>query len=113
MSTAKYPDTAAAKKAKEYIDEYSSKLDRSGIVGFYLGTMLTTTWAAYSIPLILDTDSGIVLGTTGIRGVASGIYTSWLLSRSKYSRYQHTGKGEYWWSCCYVISLKRPHLHLR
>ncbi len=79
---AKYPDTAAAKKAQEYIDEYAKRLDRSGIIGFYLGTMITTTWAAYSIPLIFDMENGVVLGTTGIVGVGSGIYASWLLSRN-------------------------------
>ncbi len=78
---AKYPDTSTVKEQKEYIDEYSSILDRSGIVGFYLGTMLTTTtWEAYSIPLILmDTEYGIVYITTGTLGIASGINTSWLL----------------------------------
>lgn len=77
-----YPDTPAAEKANEYIEKINSKLDRSGIVSFYLGNMITATWAAYSIPMILDIENGIILGTTGIIGVGTGIYTSWLMSRN-------------------------------
>jgi hypothetical protein len=77
-----YPNTPAAEKAKEYIDDLTGKLDRSGIISFYLGNMITTTWSAYTIPMILDIENGIVLGTTGIIGVGTGIYTSWLMSRN-------------------------------
>ncbi len=76
-----YPETAAAKKAKEYLEKITLKLDRSGIISFYLGNMITSTWAAYSIPMILDIENGIILGTTGIIGVGAGVYTSWLMSR--------------------------------
>ena len=77
-----YPSTDAAEKAEEYIEIYTDRLDRSGIVSFYLGNMITATWAASSIPMILDIENGIVLGTTGIIGVGTGIYTSWLMSRN-------------------------------
>ncbi len=77
-----YPETAAANKAKEYIEKITLKLDRSGIISFYLGNMITSTWAAYSIPMILDIENGIILGTTGIIGVGAGVYTSWLMSRN-------------------------------
>lgn len=77
-----YPSTYAAKKAEEYVEDYTGRFDRSGIISFYLGNMLTTTWAAYSIPMILDIENGILLGTTGIIGVGTGIYTSWLMSRN-------------------------------
>ena len=70
-----YPSSDAAKKAEEYIEVYTGYLDRSGIVSFYLGNMITATWAAYSIPMILDIEDGIFLGTTGIIGVGTGIYT--------------------------------------
>ena len=71
-----YPSTEAARKAEEYIEIYTNRLDRSGIVPFYLGNMITATWAASSIPMILDNDDGILLGATGIIGVGTGIYTS-------------------------------------
>jgi len=77
-----YPDTAASEKAEEYVEKYSTRLDRSGIVTFYLGTMISTTWAVASIPMILDIENGIVMGSAGIIGVGSGIYTSWLMSRN-------------------------------
>ena len=77
-----YPNTAASNKAKEYVEKYSTRLDRSGIVSFYLGTMISTTWAVYSIPMILDIEDGIVMGSAGIIGVGSGIYTAWLMSRN-------------------------------
>lgn len=77
----KYPESEAAEKAKKYIDTYKNRLDRSGIISFYLGNMLTSTWAAFSIPLILEIEDGIALGTTGIIGVGTGIYTSWLMSK--------------------------------
>lgn len=77
-----YPSTEAAKKAKEYIEKITSKLDRSGIISFYLGNMITSTWAANSIPMILDIENGIILGTTGIIGVGAGVYSSWLMSRN-------------------------------
>ncbi|MCK5154231.1 MAG: hypothetical protein KAQ93_07720 [Spirochaetales bacterium] len=77
-----YPNTDAAIKAEEYIKIYTGRLDRSGIISFYLGNMITATWAAYSIPMILDIEDGIILGTTGIIGVGTGIYTSWLMSRN-------------------------------
>ena len=77
-----YPDTAASEKAEEYVVKYSARLDRSGIVSFYLGTMLSTTWAVYSIPMILDIEDGIVMGSAGIIGVGSGIYAAWLMSRN-------------------------------
>lgn len=77
-----YPSTDAAEKAEEYIEIYTNRLDRSGIISFYLGNMVTTTWAAFSIPLILDVEDGILLGTAGIIGVGTGIYTSWLMSRN-------------------------------
>ncbi len=77
-----YPDTAAAEKAEEYIVTYTTRLDRSGIVSFYLGTMISTTWAVSSIPMILDIEDGIVMGSAGIIGVGSGIYTAWLMSRN-------------------------------
>ncbi len=78
-----FPETGAAVKAKEYLDNYSGKLDRSGIVPFYLGNMITATWAAYSIPMILDLEDGVILGTTGILGVGAGIYSSWLMTRNR------------------------------
>ncbi|MCK5673285.1 MAG: hypothetical protein KAH95_07900 [Spirochaetales bacterium] len=77
-----YPETTAAIKAKEYIEKITTKLDRSGIISFYLGNMITSTWAAYSIPMILDIENGIILGTTGIIGVGAGVYTSWLMSKN-------------------------------
>lgn len=77
-----YPNTAASKKAEEYVEKYSTRLDRSGIVSFYLGTMISTTWAVYSIPMILDIEDGIVMGSAGIIGVGSGIYAAWLMSRN-------------------------------
>ena len=78
----KYPNTEAAEKAKVYIENSKSKLDRSGIISFYLGNMLTATWSAFSIPIILDLDDGYVPPISGIIGVGSGIYTSWLMSRN-------------------------------
>ncbi|MEA1912013.1 MAG: hypothetical protein U9N32_10145 [Spirochaetota bacterium] len=77
-----HPFTEAAEKAQEYIELYTNRLDHSGIVSFYLGNMITATWAAYSIPMIMDIEDGILLGTTGIIGVGTGIYTSWLMSRN-------------------------------
>jgi hypothetical protein len=77
-----YPDTEASAKAREYIDLYANKLDRSGIISFYLGNMLTATWVAFSIPMILDLEEGYVQPIAGIVGVGSGIYTSWLMSRN-------------------------------
>lgn len=79
---ADYPNTDAAEKAEEYVEKFSARLDRTGIVSFYLGNMITTTWAVYSIPLILEIENGIVMGTAGIIGVGSGIYTSWLMTRN-------------------------------
>jgi len=77
-----YPNTEASEKAKEYIENNKSKLDRTGIISFYLGNMLTTTWAAFSLPMILDLDDGYVPPIAGIIGVGSGIYTSWLMSKN-------------------------------
>jgi len=77
-----YPDTAAAEKAEKYVANYIVQFDRSGIISFYLGTMMTTTWAATSIPLILEIENGIVMGTAGLIGVGSGIYTSCLMSKN-------------------------------
>ena len=77
-----YPGTDASVKAKECVEIYAGRFDRSGIVSFYLGNMITATWAVSSIPMILDIEDGIVLGTTGIIGVGTGIYTSWLMSRN-------------------------------
>ncbi len=78
-----YPDTEAAAKALEKIREMEKEVDHSGIIPFYLGTMLTTTFALTTIPIILDTENGILLGSTGILGVGSGFYTAWLLSKEK------------------------------
>lgn len=78
-----YPDTAAAAKAREYLAEHPPRPDRSGIVTFYLGNMLTTTWAASSVPLLLEEDSDLLMGTAGLIGVGSGIYTSWLMTRGR------------------------------
>ena len=78
-----YPETAAAAKAREYLNEHPPRPDRSGIVTFYLGNMLTTTWAASSLPLILEKDSDLALGTAGLIGVGSGIYTSYLMTRGR------------------------------
>lgn len=75
-----FPGTDAAEKAAEYITRYSLRLDRSGIVTFYLGNIATTTWAASSIPLLFESDDALFLGAAGLIGVASGIYTSWLMS---------------------------------
>ena len=48
-----YPKTEAAGKAAEYIENSKNILDRSGIISFYLGNMITATWLAMSIPMIL------------------------------------------------------------
>ena len=78
-----YPNTKAAAKAQKYLEEHSTRFDRSGIVSFYLGNMLTTTWAASSLPLLLENDSELMIGTAGLLGVGSGIYTSWLMTRGR------------------------------
>ena len=68
-----FPGTEASEKAAEYITLYSARLDRSGIVSFYLGNIATTTWAASSIPLLFESDDALSLGSAGLEGVASGI----------------------------------------
>lgn len=79
----RYPNTAAAEKAREKIREIESEVDHTGIIPFYLGNMLTTTFALTSIPVILDTENGIILGSTGIAGVGAGFYTAWLMSSER------------------------------
>ena len=79
----KYPDTEAAAKARDMIAKINSERDHSGIIPFYLGNMLTATYSISSIPLILDTENGIVLGSTGIAGVGAGLYTAWLMSKGR------------------------------
>ena len=78
-----YPDTEAAAKAREYLVNHPARPERSGIVTFYLGNLLTTTWAVSSLPLILEKDSDLVMGTAGLIGVGTGIYTSWLMTRGR------------------------------
>lgn len=78
-----YPGTEAAVKATRLLDELEKEVDHSGIIPFYLGNMLTTTYSLSSIPMILDIDNGIVLGTTGIAGVGTGLYSAWLMSRER------------------------------
>ncbi len=81
--TERYPNTEAAEKAGEKIREIESEVDHTGIIPFYLGNMLTTTFALTSIPVILDTENGIILGSTGIAGVGAGFYTAWLMSSGR------------------------------
>lgn len=79
-----WPDSLLAPRALEYLSYLDSRLDRSGIVGFYLGTMATVTYAAYSIPAMLDVESDSVLnGLYGLSGVGAGLGASWLLSRDR------------------------------
>jgi len=81
---AEYPGTKAAQRAEKYLDTYGHRPVRSGIVTFYLGNLATTTWAAYTLPLIMGwEDNDLVMGTVGLIGVGSGIYSSWLMTRDR------------------------------
>ena len=58
-----YPDTAASEKAEEYVEKYSTRLDRSGIVsvsGF--GGLLIGMFANISFaPLVSQTGTGFIM----------------------------------------------------
>jgi len=80
----KYSDSYLADRASAYLERIEGKLDRSGIVGFYLGTMATTTFAAFSIPEMIGVDAGPVgAGLYGLAGVGGGFASAWFLSKDR------------------------------
>ncbi len=80
----KYPDSYLADRAGGYLERLEGKLDRSGIVGFYLGTMATTTFAAFSIPEMIGVDAGLVgAGLYGLAGVGGGFASAWFLTKDR------------------------------
>ena len=79
-----YPDSYLADRARVHLLGLEGQLDRSGIVSFYLGTMATTTFAAYSLPEIFGLDAGLVgAGLYGLTGVGSGFTAAWLMTKNR------------------------------
>ncbi len=82
--TTRWPDSPLAPRATAYLDDLESRRDRSGFVGFYLGTMSTLTYAAYTIPIIADLPlDGVFMGLYGLAGVGGGFASSWALTKGR------------------------------
>ena len=95
-----YPDSYLADRARVHLQSLEGRLDRSGIVGFYLGTMATTTFAAYSVPTILSVESGnVALGLYGLAGVGGGFASAWALTRDR----DWSGGQELWTELAQVV----------
>lgn len=79
-----YPDSPYVLKAEVYINEYKNSFDRSGVVDFYIGNLITATYVSMSLPGVLGIEDNLIItGSTGILGVSAGIYSAWLMTRNR------------------------------
>jgi hypothetical protein len=76
-----WPDSPYIAKARELLSRYEGRLDRSGIVLFYISNLLAAVSLAEAIPASLQVQGLLPYGLTGLAGVGVAIGGSWLLSR--------------------------------
>ncbi|HTO21143.1 MAG TPA: hypothetical protein VMQ10_01570 [Spirochaetia bacterium] len=78
-----YPGSPFASRAEALLEKYASRLDRSGIVPFYILNLMTMVSVAEALPSFLGTSDTLVLGLSGLAATGAGIGVSWLLSHDR------------------------------
>ncbi|MCF7952633.1 MAG: outer membrane protein assembly factor BamD [Spirochaetales bacterium] len=98
----RFPGSQYLPKAEEYLFDITQRKSNAGIVPFYLGNLITTTYSAVLLPYVLGYDFDAILGgLTGLAGVASGLGSARLMSRD----YPVSSHQAWWIESIQLISL--------
>ena len=77
-----HPESEYAKRAERWITDFSMRRDTSGLVGFYIGNLITGTYITIGLPLVFDMGP-VATGASGLAGVGGSLYLSHLITRDR------------------------------